>query len=171
MADQPAVVDIVKFITDDVKALVRGEIELAKSELVPAGKGVGGAAVLGIIALYIVFNLLAFLFLAGAFGWSLLFTFESTVVNLLFGFLCMAGCMLIIAAILGAIIYFVHVPKIKAPEATIAQAKATGDAVKASLDRGQTQVAAIGAQRAAAKEAKKQDRDLGAPTSFEGRAS
>ena len=43
MAEQP-VGDIIKSITEDVKLLVRDEIELAKAELIPAAKngGIGG---------------------------------------------------------------------------------------------------------------------------------
>ena len=47
MADQP-VGDIIKDITEDVKLLVRDEMELAKSELIPAAKNGGiGAGLFG----------------------------------------------------------------------------------------------------------------------------
>ena len=47
MTDQP-VGDIIKSITDDVKLLVRDEIELAKAELMPAAKNGGiGAGLFG----------------------------------------------------------------------------------------------------------------------------
>jgi hypothetical protein len=52
MADQ-AVGDIIKNITDEVKILVRDEMELAKSELIPSARnaGIGGSGAAGYFAI------------------------------------------------------------------------------------------------------------------------
>ena len=66
MADQP-VGDIIKAITDDVKLLVRDEVQLAKAELVPAAKtgGIGagllaGAAFFVVSAVFILYFCVAY---------------------------------------------------------------------------------------------------------------
>ncbi|NLT30743.1 MAG: phage holin family protein [Propionibacterium sp.] len=142
MADQ--VGDIIKNITDDVKVVVRGELELAKLELGRSAKkaGVGGgmfagAAVFGVTALVL-------LIWAGSFGFALLWRelFEfSGLLSVLLGFVTMAVLGLIIAAIL-ALIGKSQVAKAKAPEKTIAQAQATVAAAKQAVSLGGEQVQA-----------------------------
>ena len=67
MADQP-VADIIKGITDDVKLLVRDEMELAKSEIVPTAKKGGIGAGLFAAAGYFAICALSVLYFAAAFG-------------------------------------------------------------------------------------------------------
>jgi len=93
----PGVADIVKNITADVQQLVKGEIELAKAELVPsakaAGKGAGlfsGAGVLGLYALGLLFIGLSWL-IGDALG------------RIWLGFLIMTAGLLVIAGILALI--------------------------------------------------------------------
>lgn len=137
MAELPAVQDVVKDITADIRTIVRAEIELAKAEVVPgakkAGMGAGmfaAAAVFGIIALNVLFVCLGFLFTnlfwgktatpIGAFGW---------------GFLCAVGVYLVIAAIL-AFIGWTLVKKFKTPDAAVAQAQKTQLALTSAVNGG-----------------------------------
>ena len=63
MANQADIADIIKAIQADVTTIVRGEVELAKAELVPQAKSVGiGAGLLG-GAGYFAMNGIALLFL------------------------------------------------------------------------------------------------------------
>ena len=67
MADQ-GVSDLIKGISDDVKLLVRDEIQLAKTELVPAAKNAGiGAGLFG-AAGYFAISALSVLYFAAAFA-------------------------------------------------------------------------------------------------------
>ncbi|MGJ3508085.1 phage holin family protein [Enemella sp. A6] len=142
MADQ--IGDIIKNITDDVKVVVAGELELAKQELGRSAKkaGVGG----GMFAGAAVFALTALVLLiwAGSFGfgimWRELFDF-STLLSVLLGFVTMAVLGLLIAGIL-ALIGKSQVSKAKAPEKTIAQAQATVAAAKQAVTLGGEQVQA-----------------------------
>ncbi len=127
MADQ-AVGDIIKSITDDVKLLVRDEIELAKSELIPAAKNGGiGAGLFG-AAGYFAICALSILYFAAAFGlvalglsYPLAFLIVGVALLLIAGICAAIGCMMI--------------KKVKAPERTIAQANKTVAEVKDAAQR------------------------------------
>lgn len=123
--------DLVKNITDDVKVLVRGEVELAKSELSASAKNAGAGAGMFGAAGYLALNAVSLLFLAGALALAML-------VPLPLGFVLMAVILLVIAGIL-ALIGKSRIKKVKGPEETVSEAKATGDAVKTAVDRGKTQ--------------------------------
>lgn len=128
MAESPAVGDIIKKITDDVKILVQGEVELAKSELVPSAKNAGkGAGMFG-GAGYFGLNALTLLYIAGALGIAALG------LPIAIGFVIMAGILLVIAGIL-ALIGLAAVKKVKGPEQTIAEANTSVDAVKGAVGR------------------------------------
>jgi hypothetical protein len=129
MADSPAVGDLVKSITDDVKSLVRGEIELAKAELVPSAKKAGvGAGMLG-AAGYFGINGLTLVYIAAALGLAALG------VPTWLAFLIVAVVLLAIAGIL-ALIGLKSVKQAKGPEKTVAQANQTVTEVKAAIARG-----------------------------------
>lgn len=127
MADQP-VGEIIKAITDDVKVLVRDEIELAKSELIPAAKnaGIGGgllgaAGYFAICALSILYFCVAFaLVAAGLQTWL--------------AFLIVGVALLLVAAVLGGI-GFMLVRRVKAPKRSIAQATATVNELKSATQQ------------------------------------
>ena len=127
---EPAVGDIVKSITEDVKVLIQGEVELAKRELSESAKRGGiGAGMFG-AAGYFVINALTLLYVAAALGlWAL------TGIHVALCFLIVAGVLLLIAAILGLIGY-TSVRKITPPEATIAEANKAIDDVKSAAERG-----------------------------------
>jgi len=129
MADSPAVGDLIKGITDDVKSLVRGEIELAKAELVPSAKNAGvGAGMFG-GAGYFGVNGLLLLYIAAALGLAALG------VPAWLAFVIVGVVLLVIAGIL-ALIGLRLVKKVKGPEATVAQANQTVTEVKAAIQRG-----------------------------------
>lgn len=129
MADSPAVGDIIKTITDDVKGLVQGEIELAKAELIPSAKKAGiGAGLFG-AAGYFGINGATFLYVAAALGiWAL-------GLPLWLSFLIVAVALLLIAGIL-ALVGYSNVKKVKGPDRTIAQAKVTVAEVKGAIQHG-----------------------------------
>jgi hypothetical protein len=120
--------DIVKSITGDVKQLVRDEVQLAKSELVPAAKNAGiGAGMFG-AAGYFAICALSVLYFAAAFGLA-------TVMPEWLAFLIVGVALLLIAGVLG-LVGFVLVRKVKAPQRTIASAQATIAELKAAVQRG-----------------------------------
>ena len=127
MADQ-SVSDLIKGISDDVKLLVRDEIQLAKSELVPAAKNAGiGAGLFG-AAGYFAISALSVLYFAAAFALA-------QVVETWLAFLIVGVALLLIAAVLG-LVGFLLVKRVKAPEKTIANANATVAEIKAAVQRG-----------------------------------
>ncbi len=127
MADQ-SVSDLIKGISDDVKLLVRDEIQLAKAELVPAAKNAGiGAGLFG-AAGYFAICALSVLYFAAAFALA-------QVMDTWLAFLIVGVALLLIAAVLGLVGY-VLVKRVKAPEKTIANANATVAEIKAAVQRG-----------------------------------
>lgn len=123
-----AVGDIIKGITDDVKLLVRDEVELAKSELVPAAKKAGTGAGLFGGAAYFGISALSILYFAAAFGLVALGLDEWL------AFLIVGVALLLIAAVLGGI-GFMLVRKVRGPERTIAQANQTVAEVKGAAQQ------------------------------------
>jgi hypothetical protein len=120
--------DIVKSITGDVKLLVRDEIQLAKSELVPAAKNaVIGAGMFGAAA-YFAISALLVLYFAAAFGLVALGLSEWL------AFLIVGVVLLVVAAIL-ALVGLMLIRKVKGPERTIASANATIAELKAAVQR------------------------------------
>ncbi|MFT3876709.1 MAG: phage holin family protein [Propioniciclava sp.] len=139
---EPQIADVINDITADVKTIVRGEIELAKAELVPQvkrlGIGVGFFAVAAFAA--IIAGLL--LFICGGLAFSALYINAVPVVwAFTLGFLTMAVVLLIIAGV------FVLIGKgrmkVSAPEATIGEANLTAAAVTAAIAQGQADVRAV----------------------------
>ncbi len=120
--------DIVKSITGDVKLLVRDEIQLAKSELVPAAKNAGiGAGLFG-AAGYFAICALSVLYFAAAFALA-------QVVETWLAFLIVGVALLLVAAALG-LVGLMLVKKVRGPKRTIASANATVAEVKAAVQRG-----------------------------------
>jgi len=127
---------LVAQVTDDLRFIVRKEIELAKTEISSqlgiAGKGAGMLATAGVLALY---------------GLGLLFIALSLVIAIWLpawaGFLIMAVVLFIVTAILALIgrkaLNQVH-PR---PERAIAQAQETVDAVKDSASAGAEHAKAV----------------------------
>ncbi|WP_460771700.1 phage holin family protein [Mariniluteicoccus flavus] len=133
----PGVGDIVKLISEDVKTLVRGEIELAKSELVPSAKHAGVGAGLFGGAGYFGLNGVSLLFIAGALGFAKLFGSPTGWIAL--GFVVMAVIMFVIAGIL-ALVGKSNLAKVKGPERAQAHAEATITQAKAAITRANADV-------------------------------
>jgi hypothetical protein len=124
MANQK-VGDIIKDISDDVKLLVRDEVELAKSELIPSAKQAGlGAGLFG-GAGYFALSAVLLLFFAAAYG------LNAAGLALWLSFLIVAVALLILAALL-ALIGRTRLKKVTPPERTISSATETIDEVKSA---------------------------------------
>ena len=121
--------DIVKSISGDAKLLVRDEVQLAKSELVPAAKNAGiGAGMFG-AAGYFAICALSVLYFAAAFG------LVALGLSTWLAFLIVGVALLLIAAVLG-LIGFTLVKKVRGPQRTIANAQTTVAELKAAVQRG-----------------------------------
>ena len=153
MANQADIADTIKAIQADLTTIVRGEIELAKAELVPQAKSVGIGAGLfggagyfamnGISLLFLGLSALVGHFFATGLGWEpLLAAF--------IGLAIVAVVMFLIAAVLALI--GKNKVAVKGPEATIAQGEQSVEAVQTALQRG---VSDAEAEAAARKEARK----------------
>lgn len=127
MADRK-VADLIKDIRGDAQLLVNDQVALAKSELTPAAKNAGiGGGLFG-AAGYFGVNAGTLIFIAAALGLAAL--------GLPYwaAFLIMAGVLLVIAAILGAVGYS-RFKKVKPPEKTIANGKALVTELQAAVSR------------------------------------
>lgn len=155
MANQLDIADAIKAIQADVTTIVRGEVELAKAELVPQVKSAGiGAGLFG-AAGYFGINGLALVFLglsalvanwfATSLGWA-------PFLAACMGLVIMAVVLFLIAGVL-ALVGKNKVAAAKGPQATIKQAKDSVDAVKDALARGQSQAEAEVEARKAARKA------------------
>lgn len=144
MADQSDIADVIKNIQADVTTIVKGEIELAKAELLPQAKAAGiGAGLFGAAA-YVAITGATLLFCGLSFWLSL--GFQSwfgldLLAALAWGFAVMAVLMFLLAGVLALIgkgqLNFTG------PEATVANAEASVAAVKAAVEKGQQDVAAL----------------------------
>lgn len=127
MADLP-VGDIIKNITDDVKLLVQDQIELAKTELIPAAKNGGTGAGLFGVAGYFALSATILLYITAALG-----LYAAGVAGWL-AFLIVAVALLLIAAILAGIGYL-FIRRVKGPDRTIAQANLAATEVKGAAEQ------------------------------------
>lgn len=138
MADRPTAADYIQVLKTTVPKMVTQISDLAKAELKPAAKhgGIGAgsfaaAAVVGLTALFL-------LMLTLAFALSMFFheiLHRNPLTALTFGFLTMTVlCLLIVAAF--AIVGKTQLSKVKAPQATIAETKASIAAVSDAITSG-----------------------------------
>ena len=130
-------------ITADIRTIVRGEIELAKSEVLPgakkAGLGAGllaGAGVFALLGVNVLILCVGFLFTALFWG------HVGPVAAFGLGFLCAALLWLLIAGAL-ALIGLRNVKKLRKPEQAIAEAGASGRAISNAASRGLANVRMI----------------------------
>ncbi len=146
MADQTnqEIADIIKNIKADVTTIVKGELELAKAELLPQAKSAGiGAGLFGSAA-YLAFNGATLLFLGLSFLLSLGFAawFNLPLLGALaWGFSIMAVLFFLIAGV--AVLIGKNRMVFTKPEATIARAEATVDRVKSAITSSQQEVAGL----------------------------
>ena len=140
MADQP-VSEIIKAITDDVKVLVRDEVQLAKSELVPAAKNAGigggllaGAAFFGVSAVFLLYFCVVYVLVRlGLTEWL--------------AFLIVGAALLLLAGLLAAI-GITLVKRVKPPQRAIKQATETVNQLKAATTSALAAVKATDGQKA-----------------------
>jgi hypothetical protein len=136
MAEQSEIAELIKNIQADITTIVRGELALAKEELMPPAKAVGAGAGLFGAAGYFALVGAATLFSAIGFAWSIGFQawFQLDLLPALWwGFLTDAVMVFLIAGIAG-LIGLLLVKKTKfTPEATIASIHETVDSVKAAV--------------------------------------
>lgn len=130
-------------ISADIRTIVRGEIELAKAEVVPgakkAGLGAGllaGAGVFALIAVNVLLLSLGFAFTA------LFWAGFGPVAAFALGFLCAAGVYLVLAGILAAI-GLVNVKKLKTPQAAMAEGEKSLDVLSNAVSSGLAKVRMI----------------------------
>ncbi len=144
MAEQPDIAEVIKNIQADVTTIVKGEVELAKAELMPqaraAGIGAGlfgGAAYVGITGLLLLFLGLSF-WLSWCFqGWFAL----DLLASLAWGYATMAVVFFLLAGVL--VLIGKNKLKFSGPEATVASAEASVAAVKGAVETGMQDVAAL----------------------------
>lgn len=132
MAEERDTKEIVQSITDDIKIIVQGQIELARAEIMPSVKHGGvGAGIFG-GAGYFALNGLSLLFIAGALGIAVLIKHWWAL-----GFAIMGVVLLLIAGLL-ALIGRGQLAKAKAnkPTAPTAEVKAALEEVKGAIKRG-----------------------------------
>lgn len=123
--------EIVSSITDDIKTIVKAEMEMAKAEIMPGVKKGGiGAGMFG-AAGYFALNGLSLLFIAGALGIASLIKHWWAL-----GFVIMGVLVLLVAGLL-ALIGKTQIDKAKQakPDETVSEAKATLDDVKGAVQR------------------------------------
>lgn len=137
MADIQATVNA---ITADIRTIVRGEIELAKAEVIPGMKRAGlgtvllaGAGIFALLAVNVLFVCLGFAFT------NLFWDHTGPVAAFGLGFLCAAGVYLMLAVLL-ALLGVVNLKKMRKPEAALAQAEATAAAVSGATSAGLAEV-------------------------------
>ncbi len=141
---EPQIGEVLRDITADVQTLIRGEIELAKAELMPQVKSTGiGAGLFG-AAGYFALMAATLLFICGGLALSALYQGVVPIIwAFTLGFLTMAVILLVVAGIL----VFIGKSKIKlsAPEKAIAEANRSVEAVTGAIDQGNANVRAIAA--------------------------
>lgn len=139
---EPQLGAVIKDITADIQTIVRGEIELAKAELVPQAKRLGlGAGMFG-AAGYLGFQAITLLFICVALTFSALYS----MLNLgawayVLGFLTLGVLILLIVLLL--VLIGKSKIRMRAPERTIKASNLTISAVADAIDRAGANVKAI----------------------------
>ncbi|WP_300079171.1 phage holin family protein [Propioniciclava sp.] len=141
---QPEIGEVIADIKADITTIVKGEIELAKAELIPQAKKVGiGAGLFG-AAGYFALQAATLLFICGGLAFTALYQGAVGLIwAFVLGFLTMAVICLVVAAILA----FIGKSKIDVPgpKKTVEEAQRSVDAVNTAIARGQDNVRAIAA--------------------------
>lgn len=132
MSEKQKISDLIFTITDDIRTIVKGEIELAKAEIIPQIKAfVAGLGMFGVAGYFAIVGA-HFLFIFFAMGTAWLFIAQAgfnPVPAIFAGFGIWALIFFILAGVL-ALLGKINVGKLKGPEKAIAAGTATIDAVK-----------------------------------------
>ena len=144
MANQPDIAELIKNIQADVTAIVRGEMELAKAELMPQAKaaGIGAglfgvAAVVGLTGLTVLLLGLSFWL---SLGFQVWFHLE-LLAALAWGFAVMAVLFFLVAGVIALL--GKNQLKFTGAAQTAASAEATVAAVKGAVQLGLEDVEAL----------------------------
>ena len=139
---EPQIGEVVKDITADVQTIIKGEIELAKAEMMPQVKRAGiGAGMFG-AAGYFAIQAATLLFICGGLALSALYQGVVPIIwAFTLGFLTMAVILLVVAGIL--VLIGKNKVKVSAPERTIAEANRSIEAVTGAVDQANANVRAI----------------------------
>ena len=144
MAEQSDLTEVIKNIQADVTTIIKGEIDLAKAELIPQAKAAGiGAGLFGAAA-YVALSGAALLFSGLAFwlsvGFQAWFGLD-LLPALAWGFAVMAILFFLLAGVLALVgksrLVF------SAPQATLDNAEASVEAVKTAVAKGRADVDAL----------------------------
>lgn len=149
MADQVDIKQIVDRIKKDGVSLATDNIALVKAEIKPAAKNAGiGGGMFG-AAGYLAINAATLMFIAGSLALGLIF-FHAASMSVLasgaLGFVTLAVLLLLLAGLL-ALIGRGRIKQIKKPEFAIAEAKASVESLKSSVQAGIAQVQANSLER------------------------
>lgn len=141
---EPQLGEIIKDITSDIQTIVRGEIELAKAELVPQAKRLGlGAGMFG-AAGYLALQAVTLLFICVGLTFSALYAMIiPNAWSFVLGFLTLAVLILIVVLIL--VLIGKGKMHVEAPEGVIKEANLTVHAVADAIDQADANVKAISA--------------------------
>ncbi|MBB1501770.1 phage holin family protein [Propioniciclava sp. MC1683] len=139
---EPQIGEVIKDITADVQTIIKGEIELAKAEMMPQVKRAGiGAGMFG-AAGYFAIQAATLLFICGGLALSALYQGVVPIIwAFTLGFLTMAVILLVVAGIL--VLIGKNKVKVSAPERTIAEANRSIEAVTGAVDQANANVRAI----------------------------
>lgn len=129
-------------IKEDILVLIRGEIELAKADLVPAGKNLGkGAGLLAVAAYFgFTFLFLSYLALSALLAWLFAELFQWDIFP---ATACGIGVMTLIMAIMAIIFVAIASQKFKrieSPQSAIAEGQETLTQVSAAISKGIAEV-------------------------------
>lgn len=144
--------DLLKNITDDVRTIVRGEIDLAKAEMMPKAKNLGlGGGLFAAAAVFAIFAL-THLMTAAGFGLAVAYSRGEFSSGPAWGFLTIGGVFLLFAALAG-LVGLGRVRKATrngiAPSQTLDEATRTVQTAKAALASGKARADADDAARKA----------------------
>lgn len=137
MADQTDIADVIKNIQADVTAIVRGEIELAKAELMPQAKAAGiGAGLFTVAAVVALTGLTVLLF---GFSFWLSYGYQAwfhldLLPSLAWGFATIAVIFFLVAA--GVALLGKNQLQFTGTKETTASTEATVAAVKGAVEAG-----------------------------------
>ncbi|MBK8461034.1 MAG: phage holin family protein [Micropruina sp.] len=153
MADQRDIAEVIKDITADVTTIVKGEIELAKAELLPQATSIGiGAGLFG-AAGFLGMSAVRSLSIAAAVGlgagYAAWFGINALGAVAL-GFTTVAVLLLIVAGILALI--GKSKVNVNGPERTVAVGQESVEAVRTALVRGVDSAETEAAERQAARQ-------------------
>lgn len=153
---------LVNNIVVDTKSAAQDTVALAKAEIQPAAKAAGTAGGMFGAAGYLGANAASLLFMAGGFGFGLLFQHLFSwgpLAATALGFVAMALILLILAGIL-ALVGKGKLKDVKAPKSAITEAKKTVETFKGSLQRGVNSVDADVRDRKGLAQVKKAAKDV-----------